>query len=417
MKKDVSQQTMSAYTLIEISISLCIMGIMSLILFATINTLQKSHKIQITKYREQIILKALGAYINTHNCLPYPCKPAEQHIGIAQYVPDFSEHFSLTDIECVGVVPWKTLGISRESIYDGYGHPFTYIMNPVLGKLPEKNDHQPALINHLQSMYGYRRDIRILPNDFYYRLNSNFEKSTLYNNKPLHAADFLKKPDDNVDRFQATVIKESIVKEKNKIYMQIKDNENYMINHADIIYKHQYDNFITLHYYDRNQEYTIHNQPGENTFKLPLTIYNDCLTADCVGVVIISHGTTGGHYDKEGKRTTVKHIHEAIQNATDTQLSPLNHDRYHIYLNSQQTAFDQRITYVTRFGFHLYGGPVLNNHYLLKITDLNFDLLKDAYYFEKFTPPFAPLYKITDEDNKPFLPVQLPNDTEHYEYK
>lgn len=411
------EKKMSAYTLIEMSITLTILGIISLTLFATINTMQKSYKIQTTKHREQIILKALGKHVSTHNCLPYPCKPSEQHIGLSPAIPDISPDFSLTTIECIGVIPWQTLGIPRETIYDGYGNPFTYIMHPVLGKIPEKTSFQPSIPTFVQNAYGNLKNIRILPNDFYYRLDSQLDKHALYYKQPIHAGEVNKYYQAahehteqilSIDRFQATVPEKNIEEEREEIHQKIQDNEMYMINHSDIIHKHQYDNFITLHY-NANQDgnmtsHTIHDTPGENTFKLPLTMYNYCITADCVAVVLISHGTTGGHFDKTGNKTPTKNIHEARQNATTEHLSPLNGGRYHIHLNSADSNFDQHVTYVTRFNFHLYGGPVLNNHYLLKVSTLAFDLMYDAYYFEHFTPPFGPLYKFTKEEDRPMLP-------------
>lgn len=474
MKKNISQPTMSGYTLIEMSISLVILGIMSLTLFSTIQTLQKSHKIHITKHREQIILKALGKYVSTHNCLPYPCKPSEQHTGLSPAVPDVASDFSISTMECVGVVPWQTLGIAQEIIYDGYGNPFTYIMHPVLGKIPESTSEQPKIANLIQNLYGQPRNIRILANDFYYRLDSQFAKHDLYSGKHIspnppfkgkiypanriavHTGDLLSVPhvsnhcelylngildekyykkhrtvfnsntnqyelhsgdtyryyhgrEVHIEKFHSMVTAEAINEEQKVVMDYIRGDENYMHNHSDIIHKHQYDIFITLHYYSEQNgqitEHTIHDTPGENTFKLPLTKYNSCLTTDCVAVVLISHGTTGGHFDKAGNKTQVKiDISSAIHNANAEHLSPLNGGRYHIYLNSTDTHFDQHITYVTRFNFHLYGGPALNNHYLLNISAFDFDLVNDAYYFEHFIPPFAPLYKNTDEQDKPILP-------------
>ncbi len=337
-----------AYSMIEISISLLVISIMSLSMFQMISTLQQSYKMQLTKQRQQIILKALGDYIYRHQFLPYPCKPSEQHIGISQAMTLDDKQFTLahlSSIECDGTLPWRTLGISQETAYDGNGNAFTYIMNPALGFFPKTTYIHPHGNNHhILDLSKFIATHKILTNNLHYT-----------------DANTVKHPD---------VL--------------------YAHHHDDLILQHAYDNFISIHYQYTNSQGETHNhaiydKSGEHTFFLPITVNNNCKTADCIAVVIISHGTTGGHFDKEGKRTDVKDIYEARQNTLQNHPYLDKGPKCQIYTHSTNPEFNHVITYVTRFGFHIYGGPVLNNHYLVSIHGMQAHLNDDANIHESPT--------------------------------
>lgn len=393
---EMGKEKMAAYSLIEMSISLIIIGVMSLSLFQLINTLQYSHKEQLTKYRQQIVLKALGDYVSKHSFLPYPCTGAELDIGISQENPsvirgygkrssdgrtfndmdgDGAAKFDWSSVNAIGVVPWRTLGISKETALDGHGRPMIYIMNPVLGPSPEIW-YNPPEYNTAMTYDKMMSNFRTIYKNFFYRQGHELKKSA----------------DRGVNEVKS---------------------EKYTSTRHDLIYEKHYDNFISLHYYAYDQygnysENAICSGNGEQTVMLPLTVNDELKTVDCVAVVLISHGSSEVNNnaitervgnpksdyvvkskvksddvkkDFIGMRGSDGNIAKEIESnlrEIKGHKSPFNNDHIKIYINSPDGKFDQKVAYVMRFGFHLYGGPVLNNHHVQKGAKMQIDLRKDV---------------------------------------
>ena len=359
------QEFMSGYSFIEISISMIVIGVMSLSLFQLVQTLQHAHKEQLTKYRQQIVLKALGEYVYKHSYLPYPCHESENHIGLSQNhmsLSDTTTHiaadqndeqqFDWSSINAVGTVPWRTLGISRESTLDGYGQPMIYIMNTALGPahdilyIPSENKRGSThhkLISDFRSIYT----------NFFYRKKYISQKSSDH---------------------------EKLRKETSSAT----SSQHHTSTQHDMLYESKYDNFISLCYYEldsHNQyvEYDMYNTNGEHVVLLPISANENLTTVDCVAVVLISCGSISNQAQSY-KHNTVNHTSKEAENnlkITKEHKTPFNYDHIKIYLNSPEHKFQQKIVYVTRFGFHLYGGPVLNNHHTQKRAHMQTDLRRD----------------------------------------
>lgn len=101
----------SGFLLIEAAIFVIILGISLTTLSAIYSTVRRSYEISITKQHTEVILKMFGAYLIKHGCLP---GAADKNSGLTLK--------GLT----YGLVPYKTLGLPKNSTLDGSGHPIMY---------------------------------------------------------------------------------------------------------------------------------------------------------------------------------------------------------------------------------------------------------------------------------------------------
>lgn len=324
-----------AYSIMELSITLLIVGIMSISLFSLINTLQHTYKTYITKHRQQIVMRAIGQYTAQRLYLPYPCPSEKFNEGTDNYnvsitfEPAVNKTPQQTQLPCIGVIPWKTLGLSKEMALDGYGNPMTYVMHPKLGR---------------DSRTFYTSDL------------------TICSQHPKQEGSYVGLPDKTTSAFYVTLEK-----------YQASENEKYTgdvkIERSKDTILDKYDNYIQLVQYDsQGNEITLYSQPHEQIAHIQASPTSVVTTSDCVAVVLISHNNTGGHFDKDGNRTEVTSDNEQAQNNAQIQHNiPLNEqDHIKIYLQSKDPKVQQTITYTTRFGIHAYDGPVCTNHAVLK---------------------------------------------------
>lgn len=113
-----------AFSLIEIGISLSIIGLFLTFLFPIWNLFNAANKKQINEEKGDYIRYALQAFVIRNGVLPYAADTNGIEIGNKE-----------TEVpKTRGILPYKTLGISKEYAYDAYGNFFTYAMNKKLGK-------------------------------------------------------------------------------------------------------------------------------------------------------------------------------------------------------------------------------------------------------------------------------------------
>lgn len=114
-----------AFSLIEVSISLIIIGIISSIGISQLRLMNKIYSSQKTHANIDFVVKALGVYCTGKVLkLPYPSK-INANIGIQS--EDMKHSF--------GLIPFRTLGIMEKFAKDGNGHWLLYKMNPNFGKV------------------------------------------------------------------------------------------------------------------------------------------------------------------------------------------------------------------------------------------------------------------------------------------
>lgn len=120
---------LKGFSLIEVSISLLILGIISSISISQFATIKRVQAEINTRTNIDYILKSLGAYyISTNGSLP---APANQNPPITGKQIPGNENF--------GIIPYKSLGIMEKYAKDGYGNWLLYKLNPDIGKYNVKD--------------------------------------------------------------------------------------------------------------------------------------------------------------------------------------------------------------------------------------------------------------------------------------
>lgn len=108
----ITKKKLSGFSLIEISISLLIIGIISNICMSQLTAFMKINSIQKTQANCDIVIKSLGAYYIQVDGARLP-----QQIGVV-------------DSDGFGHVPFKELGIMERFAKDGNGNWLLYKLNP-----------------------------------------------------------------------------------------------------------------------------------------------------------------------------------------------------------------------------------------------------------------------------------------------
>lgn len=118
---------LSGFSLIEVAMVLCIIGVLSGIGIPTLNSFLKQQKVRKTEDHLEQILQSLTAYVLTNKRLPCPANPkaCDEEAGVSEANCLFTETF-------IGLVPYRTLGIPEKVIKDGYHNLISYAVNPVL---------------------------------------------------------------------------------------------------------------------------------------------------------------------------------------------------------------------------------------------------------------------------------------------
>ena len=111
----------AGYTLTELAICLCIVGIlMSGSLFGT-SQFFKHEKTAQTRQNLDLVMNVLSAYAQTHYRLPCPADPKADatHVG-------HEEDKCTSAAAAEGFVPWKELAIPQDKVVDGWGRFIIY---------------------------------------------------------------------------------------------------------------------------------------------------------------------------------------------------------------------------------------------------------------------------------------------------
>ncbi|MDR1488140.1 MAG: prepilin-type N-terminal cleavage/methylation domain-containing protein [Holosporales bacterium] len=110
---------LEGFSLIEVSISLLIVGIISTICVSQLSSYLSIERLRKTESHCDIVVNSIGAYAKIKGTLP-----------------------SATNIDSsngFGIVPFETLGIMEKFVKDGYGNWFLYKTNPDFNKTTSSN--------------------------------------------------------------------------------------------------------------------------------------------------------------------------------------------------------------------------------------------------------------------------------------
>ncbi len=118
-------QSVGGFTLIEIAIVVAVMTILLTLGLSLMNAQLSSTAYSVTKKRQEAIKDALIAYLGAHKHLPCPYGPITPGMTINGVAPSQQGNPPACP-ESFGVVPFATLGLSRETGEDGWGNLFSY---------------------------------------------------------------------------------------------------------------------------------------------------------------------------------------------------------------------------------------------------------------------------------------------------
>ncbi|WP_010299994.1 hypothetical protein [Candidatus Odyssella thessalonicensis] len=117
---------LSAFSLIEIAISLIIIGLIASISIPLTTASYRLHQQRTTDNHQKQIMTAIAVYVLEHRQLPAPAQRSDGLANVScQQQPD----------KCIGFVPYKTLGLSQKVAKDGYGRWFTFAAHPKLANI------------------------------------------------------------------------------------------------------------------------------------------------------------------------------------------------------------------------------------------------------------------------------------------
>lgn len=395
-----TKKPMKAFSLIEVSIALLIIGLTSISGLYLFKSFHKRYCIQITKKRQEMVLLALGSFATHYGYLPYPCNPRESHIGKSVPFDTLTEE-NWSTVQYIGIIPWRTLNLPKEVIYDGYGNLMTYCMHPLLGRI-KTHSFVPNL-----DYYEYETGASLKVNFCkmrYSLLQMGLNHSALNNSSFNHSAS------DHSSAAQSSTPEQTPINSHRHASTANESNTNESIsterftppnqhihNHTpgssrtnhmtepmnkahdamlDIIQYHQ--DLFFLMFGANSYNLRIFNEQNTSCFPVYYKdhrpgVHYSHKVCDCLAVILISHGTTGGHYDKNGNRTIIKTDSNAANSQSFTSKAaqdnachakPFNihqsnprESQIAIYLNSANPQFDHIISYSTRFNLQIYGGP------------------------------------------------------------
>lgn len=121
----------SGFTLVELAIVIVLIGVAMTLGLKTITATIENSLYSETKSKQERIKMALVSYLRTNGILPCPDNSGAAVVatGLA------AAACSPAAANGYGIVPWRTLGISRETVVDGWGNYFSYrVANGSTGK-------------------------------------------------------------------------------------------------------------------------------------------------------------------------------------------------------------------------------------------------------------------------------------------
>lgn len=158
------------FSLIEVAIVLCIIGVISGLGFPFLNHYVKQKKALVTEDHLSTIIHSLSAFIMTHKRLPCPADPkaSVSEKGTEQESCHFKKSF-------IGIVPYRSLGIPEKMAQDGYNNWISYSVNLDLTS-PE--------LKHLNAL-----DETILPNTVFCEIKKGANELSIQNADGLSVLD------------------------------------------------------------------------------------------------------------------------------------------------------------------------------------------------------------------------------------
>jgi prepilin-type N-terminal cleavage/methylation domain-containing protein len=124
------RQVTSGFTLIELAIVLAIISILISMIMFNIQARIDASKIFVTKERMQMIADSLDRYVEIYGKLPCPrsARTLREDSTYGYADQNHCDSGASGDIE-IGDVPFKSLGLEAQTVADGWGTRFDYVIS------------------------------------------------------------------------------------------------------------------------------------------------------------------------------------------------------------------------------------------------------------------------------------------------
>lgn len=112
------------FTLVEMAVVIVIIGLIMAAAMGVGNAQMQASRISSTKQKQEAIKLSLINFITRNNRLPCPAIPtlAPGAVGYGM------ENVGCSDAISIGIIPWRSMGVSEENASDGYYRRFTYMV-------------------------------------------------------------------------------------------------------------------------------------------------------------------------------------------------------------------------------------------------------------------------------------------------
>lgn len=134
------------FTLLELTIVMLIVGVITIGTFALASPILKKGRITATEASMKNIMEVLSVYVQVNNRLPCPADP-DQSVTIQPYGYEIGSGANGDGLgDCFdtqeGIIPFRTLGVAEDEIKDGWKNYITYRVTPVFTLDPDDTTRQ-----------------------------------------------------------------------------------------------------------------------------------------------------------------------------------------------------------------------------------------------------------------------------------
>lgn len=106
----------AGFSLMELAIVLVVMGLVLGAAMPSILRYRQQAALRETRERQELVIQAVASYVLMYGDLPSPADPSQDGASVNSPTLD----------KAVGIVPYKTLGLTSVQAKDGFGHYMTY---------------------------------------------------------------------------------------------------------------------------------------------------------------------------------------------------------------------------------------------------------------------------------------------------
>ncbi|HAX91679.1 MAG TPA: hypothetical protein DCY07_05670, partial [Rhodospirillaceae bacterium] len=127
-----ANQARKAFTLVEMSMVLVIIGLVIMIVYPALGAFRQSMQASATQSNLQALMRATAAFVQNNGCLPCPTPASTTGVGFGRVRGDTLTAMCSVCPIAEGIVPFVSLGIPMQTTKDGWGRWITLRVDPAL---------------------------------------------------------------------------------------------------------------------------------------------------------------------------------------------------------------------------------------------------------------------------------------------